>query len=174
MPKSRNVVAWDSSVLIAWVSNERRADPLERAGILECVQQVMSGKLRLVMSDAVRSEVLPQVMDDVARERLSEFLKQRTKVTLLSSDARVWDLAGEIRASYIEQHKVDGKGKIRISLPDAVHLATAIHYSIPLFYTFDDGKKGGRSLLSLDGDVAGHSLAVKRPLPVQMPIDYEL
>jgi integrase len=54
----------------------------------------------------------------------------------------------------------------------AKHLASAIHFEVDEFHTFDEGKKGGRSLLSLDGDVAGHRLRICKPPVGQMQIKF--
>jgi hypothetical protein len=62
--------------------------------------------------------------------------------------------------------------------PDAIHLATAIHYNADEFHTFDGSKprtprdkRYTRSgLLLLDGNVAGHGLTVCKPTADQ----YEL
>ena len=61
---------------------------------------------------------------------------------------------------------------------DAIHLATAIHYEAYEFHTFDgcrpgkprnkDKKRCG--LLQLNGDVAGHRLAVCKPSAQQLSL----
>ena len=69
-----------------------------------------------------------------------------------AADIRITKLAHQIRNVYP-----------KLSTPDAVHLATGIHYEADQFHTFDDGGKDGMSLLGLNGNVAGYPLVVCKP-----------
>jgi hypothetical protein len=91
-------------------------------------------------------------------------------VQLLDNDLRVSALAREIREYYEAQSKIDGLP--RLTTPDAIHVATAIHYKADAFWTFDDGGYGGRSLLSLNGNVAGHPLVVCKPVATQLRLGF--
>jgi predicted nucleic acid-binding protein len=167
MPPPR-VVYWDSCIWIAWLKNERRT-PGEMDGVAECVDHVETGKTTIVSSVVVRTEVFEATLPSEARQRYDDILKRRN-VQLVDNDLRVSNLAREIREYYESLSATDHLPGL--ATPDAIHLATAIHYKVDAFYTFDDGRHGGRSLLSLNGNVAGHPLAISIPQVTQyrMPI----
>lgn len=158
MPPNK-IIYWDSCIFIAWLKDEKRPNG-EMSGVYECVQQVEAKRIRLITSVITRTEVFETKLSPEASERYARLLNRRN-VLLLDQDLRVSNLARDIREYY--QHKKAKDGLPGVSTPDAVHLATAIHYEAEAFYTFDDGKRGGRSLLSLNGNVAGHSLLICKP-----------
>ena len=84
-------------------------------------------------------------------------LMMRKGIELPSVDLRVERLAAELRKYYSDN------GPKELTEKDSLHLAAAIHYKVDAFYTFDEGKKGGISLLSLSGNVAGYHLLICRP-----------
>jgi len=155
----RRLIYWDACVFIAWLKDEIRP-PGEMDGVVECVDQVESGSVRLVTSVLTRTEVFETNLPQDVKARYSALLGRRN-VQTVDNDLRVSDLARQIREFYGAQSKRDGLPGLTPA--DAIHLATAIHYKADAFYTFDDGKKGGRSLLSLDGNVAGHPLKITKP-----------
>jgi hypothetical protein len=63
----------------------------------------------------------------------------------------------------------DGK---TVSVPDAIHLATALIYRADEFHTFD-GKNGRNTLglLPLSGDVGGHKLTICKPVAKSPELD---
>lgn len=65
-----------------------------------------------------------------------------------------------IRSYYCENRPGDKPPAI----PDCIHLATAVLLKVTELHTFDDGGKGGFSLLALDGDVAGDAISIKKPV----------
>ena len=136
-------------------------------GLIECVELVEARQVRLITSVITRSEVFECDLSTEVRSQYMRLLNRRN-VVLLDNDLRVSELARQIREYYAKQKKIDGLDGI--GTPDAIHLATAIHYNADVFYTFDDGKKAGpkgRSLLSLDGNVAGHNLHICKPVAIQ-------
>jgi predicted nucleic acid-binding protein len=153
------LVYWDSSVFIAWLKDEQRPAG-EMDGVAESVEAVESGSVLLVTSVLTRTEVFEADLPAEVRDLYSALLKRRN-VQLADVDLRITTLSRKLREFYRRQSAQDGKAGL--TTPDAIHLATAIHLKVDEFYTFDDGKKGGRSLLSLDGNVAGHPLAIMKP-----------
>lgn len=121
----------------------------------------------MITSVITKTEVFECELSSGVYERYTNLLTRRNVITL-DNDLRVAELAGKIREYYAQRKRIDGLDGI--TTPDAIHLATAIHYSADVFYTFDDGKKAGskgRSLLSLNGNVAGHELHIKKPIAKQ-------
>lgn len=113
-------------------------------------------------------EVYESGLSPDVKDRYSSFLKRRT-VHLVDQDLRISDLGREIREYYHRQRAIDGLPELTI--PDATHLATAIHYGVDEFWTFDDGRHGGRGLLSLNGNVAGHQLTICKPVATQLLLE---
>jgi predicted nucleic acid-binding protein len=132
-------------------------------GILTCLESVYSGERILMTSAAMRTEVLPGKIPPSVAEDFERFLS-RKNVVVVDIDPRIGELSGKLRDFYINQSKLDGKRQL--APMDAIHLATAIHYEADAFHTFDDGGEGARksrSLLSLNGNVAGHDLVICKP-----------
>jgi predicted nucleic acid-binding protein len=158
MPYSKTIY-WDASIWIAWLCDEQRPNQ-EMAGVEECVLQVDRGEILLITSAVMYTEVNHLGLPQDAADKLGGLTTKRN-VSILPLDPRVGALSIELRKFYRDLSRRDGKPEL--TEHDADHLATAIHYRADAFYTFDDGKKGGRGLLSLDGNVAGHRLVVCKP-----------
>lgn len=66
-------------------------------------------------------------------------------------------------AHYISKNGPTG---LTLTVPDSLHLATAILYRATEFHTFDENdkpKQNALGLLPLSGDVAGHKLKICKP-----------
>jgi predicted nucleic acid-binding protein len=166
MPPYKRVY-WDSCIFIAWLKDERRADH-EMDGIYECVEEVEQNRVYLFTSVATVTEVFETDLSVEIKEMYSRLLKRRN-VQRMDTDLRVSELAQKIREFYVLQNRTDNRGKL--SHADAVHLATAIHYSADELWTFDDGRHRGRGLLELNGNVAGHELVICKPWAKQLRLD---
>jgi len=162
MPPSKTLY-WDSCIFIAWLKDETRPTG-EMDGVYECVTEVEAGRTRIITSVITRTEVFETDLDQSIRDKYSQLLNRRNCL-LLDNDLRVSNLAREIREYYKNQHQFDNLPGLET--PDAVHLATAIHYKADAFWTFDDGQLGGRSILSLNGNVAGYPLVISKPVATQ-------
>lgn len=164
---------WDTAPLIAWIANEKRADPAEMDGLAEVVEMVQRGAAVLMTSVLWRAEILELKLSKVQRTRLEESFDGRNFIEL-SADGRVMDLAGEIRAIQKASKKKDVLKNIRT--PDAIHLATAIHYDATEFHTFDGARSGTNhaGLLSLNGNVGGHRLKVCVPHATQLRLAFPI
>jgi hypothetical protein len=164
MAEKRPKVYWDSSVFLAWLGDEARPNH-EMDGVYNCVQDVMEGRTLLVTSTETQLEVLEAKMSKLARVKFNAIFGRRN-VQLLPYDLRVQMLAKSIREYYAAD------GQKTVTSEDSKHLASAIHFDVDEFHTFDEGKKGGRSLLSLDGNVADHPLRICKPPIGQMQMDF--
>lgn len=162
---------WDTVLLIAWIKNEQRDDPAEMDGLAQVVEMVESNRAILMTSVLWRAEVLDGSLDKDQRKKLNQVFEAR-HIQELSIDARVMDLTSEIR-NYHRHSQLKGVIK-NIRTPDAIHLASAIHYEADEFHTFDgkkaDGAAGG--LLTLDGNVAGHKLKICIPKAKQLKLSF--
>ncbi len=173
-PGDVNKYYWDSALFIAWVKNEDRLDPADMEGLSEVLQAVESGKARIITSVLWRAEALDSRLSKSERDQLVKAFDGR-RIVELSIDQRIMELASQIR-SY---HRVSPeKDKMKtILVPDAIHLASAIHYGATEFHTFDGKKQDGApsKLLTLDGNVCGHKLriCVPKSSSQQLPIVFK-
>lgn len=163
---------WDTAPIIAWIKDERRDDPAEMDGLAEVIDLVERNKAVLMTSVLWRAEVLAGSLNDDQKRNLTRVFQNRY-IQELSIDARVMDLAGEIRSYH--KNKQQQKGTLQnIRVPDAIHLASALHYEAAEFHTFDgkkaDGQKSG--LLTLDGNVGGRRLKICVPKADQLRLNF--
>lgn len=157
---------WDSAPLIAWILDEKRTDPAEIARLKEVVELVERGNAILMTSVLWRAEVLDILSPAQGRRVEAAFESQA--ITELAIDSRIMDLTAEIRRFHRASKSKTALKNIRT--PDAIHLASAIHYGADEFHTFDGAKPGSAlvgGLLTLNGNVAGHRLKICRPMGTQ-------
>lgn len=143
---------WDTNIFIAWLINEKReAD--EIAGIEAHVEAIDQGKAHLVTSVITLTEVLEV---GVTREKRDYFkrLFQRERCHLVDVNSEIAELAHDIRVSAQQTGR-------KIKTPDAIHMATAIFFGCPTFYTFD------AALLFSSIEVNGKLLILDKPRPSQ-------
>lgn len=162
---------WDTAPLIAWITDEKRADPSEMDGLAEVVDLVERGKAIIITSVLWRSEVLSGDLTKPQKKKLDDIFDYRL-IQELGIDSRIMDLASEIRAYHKKSTAKSAMKTIRV--PDAIHLASAIHYEATEFHTFD-GKKADShvgKLLTLNGNVAGHRLKICSPQAEQLRLNF--
>jgi hypothetical protein len=160
---------WDTCLFISWLKKEVRP-----AGEMEGVEDHLARFRRREIS--LMTSVLTVTEISVAKvpagtERLFDEAMQRPNFTRISVDIRIAQLARELRNYYLVRPEYKGS---TISVPDSLHLATAIIYRADEFHTFDmhnDGKSKALGLIPLSGDVGGHNLKICKPaVPPQMPL----
>lgn len=155
MPRYREIVYLDTTVLLAWIKNETRHNG-EMEGVEYCIERIVNGEIKGITSVNTLGEILEGNVGAEKRAFIDRAMGQRRGLELIDVDRRVALLAQEIRQYYRQRGK-------NIKLPDATHLATAIHFRVVALYTFDE-----HDLLPLNGNVAGYNLVIcKPPLPVQ-------
>jgi predicted nucleic acid-binding protein len=162
MGSGPSVIYWDSAVFIAWFTDEPSRSKAEMDGIRQVVDAFDKGACVLVTSMLAKVELLPAKLGKQNYERLSLLWKRKQFQPVEVTEAII-DLANEIRSFYAE------RGPAVPKTPDSIHLATAIKAKVDVFQTFDG--TGKRGLLALDGNVAGHSLSIKRPFVQQTNLD---
>ena len=162
---------WDAAPLIAWIKDETRDDPADMDGLAGVIDMVERGKAVLMTSVLWRAEVLASTLSPEQRSNLIKAFQNRY-IQELSIDSRVMDLASQIRDYQKNQTRKDVLKNIRT--PDAIHLASAIHYEATEFHTFDGKKADGSpgSLLTLNGDVGGHRLKICVPKAEQLRLSF--
>ncbi len=159
MKAGKTVVYWDSAVWLAWLQNERHWPETVLAGIEDVVLHLESGKVVLITSSIARSEIFQGRLSQEQRSQWTSIMR-RSDVQEVAADSRVNDRASAIR----EYHQAR---KVKLSTPDAIHLATAVLYKADEFQTMDGLDKSGkaRRVLGLNGDVGGYPLVVVQPYP---------
>lgn len=162
---------WDTVCLIAWITDEERVDPSELDGLAEVIELVEQSKATILMSVLWRSEVLSDDLTSPQKKRLKNIFDFRL-IEEVGIDSRVMDLASEIRAFHKKSTAKSALKNIRV--PDAIHLASAIHYEATEFHTFDGKKPDGNvgKLLTLNGNVAGHKLKICAPQAEQLRLNF--
>ena len=136
-------------------------------GVRDVAMGVHKNHCTLLTSTITETEVLASMLSPEARAKFRELFMRRN-CQMVSADHRITRLSSELRDHYQIQKAIDGLPSL--STPDAIHLATAIHYKASEFHTFDerDDPKKRRALIPLNGNVAGHALVVCKP-PVPEP-----
>jgi predicted nucleic acid-binding protein len=160
MPGKNETVAWDTSIFLAWLNDEKRAAG-EMEGVAQSLASIEAGEINLVAANLIRAEIRQARLTDDARQQLDGFLK-RSNVEVASGSDPIMTLAGELCQFYDQQKLVDGLPPL--CMPNAIHLATGIIYQVKAFYTFDGkGNPRCRGLIPLSGNVAGYKLTISRP-----------
>jgi len=132
---------WDSGVFTAFLCDE--SDKYDVASIEQYLDEAKAGDLRIYTSTVASAEVLPTHLVKVGS--FEEFLEDyQGAVVAIDPQPNVMALAGRLRSLPFKKGPSD---KRRLSVPDAIILATAIHvrddYEVGLdhFHTFDGGGK---------------------------------
>lgn len=163
MAGSNPVYYWDTCIFLAWLKNEQSRKPGEMSGVFDCLNKFKRRELSLMTSVLTLTEItIAKIPAGV--ETLLETAMQRPNFTKISVDLKVARMARDLRNYYLTQpEKYSGK---TLSVPDSIHLASAILYRATEFHTFD-GKNGTRDktlgLLPLSGDVGGHKITICLP-----------
>lgn len=149
---------WDTCLFLAWINDEQRKSG-EMDGVREVIQRAKRREVRLLTSVLTSVEVLDARLP-VGLDALFYGLMKR--INRVGMDSKCAGLAHDLRNYYVSKSAEHG-GKT-LSMPDAIHLATAILYCADEFQTFDhDGSSKFLGLLPLSGNVGGHRLKICKP-----------
>jgi predicted nucleic acid-binding protein len=160
MTGKSDTVAWDTCIFLAWLKDEKppQRAPGDMEGIAQCLEGIENNRLSLIASTLIFSEIFTGNLSQEVRDQFTAF-RERSNVEIISADEPVNLLAGELREFYLNKDDIKP-----LSLPDAIHLATAIIYNVKAFYTFDEnGSSKFCGLTPLSGNVAGHELLIQKP-----------
>ncbi|MBN9532856.1 MAG: PIN domain-containing protein [Alphaproteobacteria bacterium] len=149
---------WDTCLFLAWIGDEQRPSG-EMDGVREVIEHCKKRNAIILTSVVTTTEVLASKLP-VGMDRLFADLMKR--IQHKGVDSKIALLAHDLRNHYAVRAG-EFNGKI-LSVPDSIHLATAIMYRANEFHTFD-GSNGHNTLglLPLSGDVAGHKLIICKP-----------
>jgi predicted nucleic acid-binding protein len=150
---------WDTCLFLAWLKDERRK-PGEMDGLREVVSRLKRREIRLVTSVITQVEVLQSKMPVGVGSSFTDLLKRLSRISV---DIKIAALAHDLRNHYASAAFAGGAKTL--SVPDSIHLATAIMYRVDEFHTFDLG------LTSLSGDIGGHKLVICIPRPISPQLD---
>lgn len=168
MSGTKPIYYWDTCLFLAWINNETTRKPGEMDGVAGVLDRFRKREVSLITSVITLVEISSAKLP-AGIGGLVEDVMQRPNFTKLAVDIRVAKLARDLRNHYLDRAAQYG-GKT-LTLPDAMHVATAIIYRVNELHTFDgkdQPKINSLGLLPLSGDVAGHALKIcKPPLPDQ-------
>lgn len=124
MPVSRRL--WDSSVVIGYLAGDQRLSPV----CPQIIQQAESGETEILVSQmaVVETAYLKGLSDEDSERLIREFFS-REYVIPVNVDGPISSIA----QSLVRKYRVNPG----IKPPDAVHLATAILWQIPVLETVD-------------------------------------
>lgn len=168
MAGTNPVFYWDTCIFLAWLKNETTRKPGEMDAVTDCLERFKKRELSLVTSVLTITEITVAKIPAGTETLLYEVM-QRPNFTKLAVDIRIAKLALDLRNYYLNKNGFNGK---TLTVPDSLHLASAILYRATEFHTFDEknsNKNNALGLLPLNGDVGGHRLTIcKPPVPVQV------
>lgn len=145
-----HLICWDSAVLIDCIRDDETVSGRKQE-IKTVIDYVENNPLcKWGFSTLVYAEVLESKRTEESVKQFKGFMR-REQVEVIAVSKRVAEKAGKIR----------DKSPVKLSTPDAIHLATAIIVGAKVFHTFDD------QLLRLDGkeEVNGLSITACKDLP---------
>lgn len=168
MSGTRPVYYWDTCLFLAWLKNETTRKAGEMDAIADVIARFNKRQVSLITSVITITEISIAKIP-AGTDGLLEDVMQRTNFSRLAADIRVAKLARDIRNWYLARPEEFGGSTVTV--PDSLHLATAILYRANEFHTFDgkdSPKYNALGLLPLSGNVGGHPLIItKPPIPTQ-------
>ena len=149
---------WDTCLFLAWLNDEQRKQ-VEMDGVREVIARHKRREVKLITSVLTQIEVLQSKMPVGVGTSFIDLLKRMTRAGI---DSKIALLAHDLRDHYATL--AASTGAKLLSTADAIHLATAIHYRVNEFHTFDEtGDARHLGLLPLSGNVGGHKLKICKP-----------
>lgn len=149
------VYYWDACVYLAWLKKEAS----KHLASIETIAEENKKRNNIIVTSVItKLEVLDASLTPDQERSFGECFSFGTH-ELYELDGGVTLKAREYRSHYFK-NPVGGK---KLSVPDAIHLATAFVCKSDELHTLDDGGKGGVSLLALNGNVAGDPVKICYP-----------
>ena len=169
MSGSREVYYWDTCIFIAWLTDEKRQDERDMDGIRKYIKRLQKREITIVTSAITHIEILEASVGSAGVSSFEKLTKRKNFQTI-ATDIKIAKIAQEIR-NYYSLKKAENNNK-NISVPDAIHLATAILHKVKSFHTFDkNDRKNTLGLLPLSGNIAEYQLTIEKPPIKQLEMD---
>ena len=160
---------WDSCLFIAWLKDEQNRKPGEMDGVRDYIERLKRREIVIITSTLTFVEVREAKIGAGGFE-MFESVMQRKATQRVSVDTKVAKLAGNLRDYYSARQ--DEYGGRTLTVPDAIHIATAIINKANEFHTFDEKNRHcSLGLIPLSGNVGGHSLKICKPVAMQPGLD---
>lgn len=143
---------WDACVVLAYLSGDTQVKPA--CDLI--INQAESRQLEIVVSTIAEAEVayLPGLSIEDSEAKIREFFS-REYIVVVSYDSPIARIARRLIRNY----------RPGLKPADAVHMATALQWRIPILETIDP------DLLKLDGKEGNPPIIIRKPLyqgPVPM------
>jgi hypothetical protein len=163
---------WDSCVFLAWIKRETCWPEDVTRGIEQVVEQWRAKQAVIVTSAITMLEVISSMMTKDHKDAFTKLFSD-PYLQMIDVDRRIAGKASAIRSFYdTRAFKPDGSitGSV-MSMGDAIHLATAVHFDVHEFQTLDGAgaRKRRIDLLGLNGNVAGAKLCIQMPKYIPPP-----
>lgn len=146
--KKRPAYYWDTCVFIRFLAG-RLKGPAVYDALVEVAELVRSGNAVLFTSSFTRTE-LSETRMRPAEFAIYDELMRRRNVTRLAYDDQVAHLGSALQAELSQRGK-------KLSVPDLIHLATAIYGGATELHTTDD------ALLNCNGEAAVKGVRILTP-----------
>lgn len=161
------IIYVDSCVFISMLTGEQRPGD-ESAQVAGFGLEIDRQEVVAVTSSITQIEILECTLEEQQRAVMERLIRP-PKVQVKDPSQPILALAREIRDFY-QAERIAGRTDLpTVDTPDAIHLATAIHFGCPTFFTFDEhdrhgGSRPRRALIPLSGLVAGrYPLTICKP-----------
>lgn len=162
MAGSNPILYWDTCVFLVWLKKETTRATGDMQGVVDCLNRFKRRELSIMTSVLTLTEITVAKIP-AGTDTMLETTMQRPNFSKISVDIKIARLARDLRNYYLVRPEYKGK---TLSVPDALHLATAILYKATEFNTFDE-KAGTRDktlgLVPLSGNVGGYNLLIRKP-----------
>lgn len=159
---------WDSCIFLCAL-NDREDERDKVAAIAELLRKADDGEIIVVVSTLVLAEVRPRETYNITQRRLIDdlFYRGRSNVRVISVTPAIAAKASDI-----------GGLHNAITVPDAIHVATAALERVSVMYTLDGNrdneKRRSGKLLEYDGRIGVPRLAIKPPPPPRQSTMFDL
>jgi predicted nucleic acid-binding protein len=136
-------------------------------GVREIIERAQRRELRIITSVITSVEVLSSKIPTGVG---TAFVGLQKRIIRQGVDSKIAQLAHDLRDHYAV--RTVAFGTKNLSVPDSIHLATAIHYRADEFHTFDqENRKNTLGLIPLSGNIGGHKLTICKPIARNPQLD---
>ena len=156
---------WDTCVFLKALKQEQ--DNPDDSGLLTSVNQIWDGldegRFLIVSSTVMLVELdLSRNYHGDMKDKFFRFMRGQN-IRLISLNRQIAELASKLRGETWPRER-------KLSLPDAVHLATAVASGVDVFHTMDKGARSrDQGLLGLDAcqqleDIIEKRIKIEKPV----------